>query len=352
MAAHLLSQVTLQFQAGSQLHGDLSAVVLTPDRRLWLGSDETATLECLDPIGDLSFENHSYFRLANLLDLPNPEVEIDIEGLDYCDRYLWVVGSHSHKRKKPKAGQSAAENIRRLAKVQFEPNRYLLARIPLVDGQLYRSCPHPDHPEPLTAALLETTKQGNELLKALASDSHLGPFITAGIPGKDNGLDIEGIAVHQDKVLLGLRGPVLRGWAIILELAFSPTNSTRLTLKHIGNDGELYKKHFFDLNGLGIRDLCWHGQDLLILAGPTMSLDGPVQVFRLKEAAGLNGGGLTKPDFVMDLPYGKGDHHAEGMTLFAAAQQAALLVVYDSPAVDTVTKASEVLADVFKLDSN
>ena len=38
------------------------------------------------------------------------------------------------------------------------------------------------------------------------------------LPSKDNGLDIEGLAVLGNRVYLGLRGPVLRGRAIILEL--------------------------------------------------------------------------------------------------------------------------------------
>ena len=41
-----------------------------------------------------------------------------------------------------------------------------------------------------------------------------------------------------------------------------------------------YRKHLLRLGGLGVRDLCPHGQDLLVLAGPTMDLDGPVHVFR------------------------------------------------------------------------
>lgn len=54
----------------------------------------------------------------------------------------------------------------------------------------------------------------------------MGPFLKAGIPGKDNGFDIEGIVVFPDEsggiediwVFVELRGPVLRGWAILLEL--------------------------------------------------------------------------------------------------------------------------------------
>jgi hypothetical protein len=33
---------------------------------------------------------------------PQQTKEIDVEGLAYADDYLWVVGSHSTKRKKPK----------------------------------------------------------------------------------------------------------------------------------------------------------------------------------------------------------------------------------------------------------
>ena len=42
------------------------------------------------------------------------------------------------------------------------------------------------------------------------------------LPGKDNGLDVEGIAVAGPRVYLGLRGPVLRGWATIVEIAVTP----------------------------------------------------------------------------------------------------------------------------------
>ncbi len=58
--------------------------------------------------------------------------------------------------------------------------------------------------------------RGKDLRDLLEDDEHLAPFLA--IPGKDNGLDVEGIAVRGDRVLLGLRGPVLRGWALVLEL--------------------------------------------------------------------------------------------------------------------------------------
>lgn len=67
------------------------------------------------------------------------------------------------------------------------------------------------------AAQLRCDDQGNDLTKALRRDGHLRSYFS--IPGKDNGFDIEGLAVVGKKIFLGLRGPVLRGWAVILELA-------------------------------------------------------------------------------------------------------------------------------------
>ena len=69
---------------------------------------------------------------------------------------------------------------------------------------------------PSTAASLEKMNGHNQLIEALAEDEHLGPFLQMGLPSKDNGFDIEGLAVQGNQVFLGLRGPVLRGWAIIL----------------------------------------------------------------------------------------------------------------------------------------
>ncbi|HEY9653088.1 MAG TPA: DUF3616 domain-containing protein [Coleofasciculaceae cyanobacterium] len=351
----LLNQVILQFQENFQpFYEDLSAAMLTPDGHLWVGSDETTTLERLSFDGDRTFSNHQSIDLGQLINLPAAkDEEIDIEGLAWTDYYLWLVGSHSPKRKKPKPGKSDKKNAKRLATIESEKNRYLLARIPLVNGQLHQSYPHPDNPQQqLTAAYLKLTETGNLLTDALKSDSHLSPFIISSLPSKDNGLDIEGIAICQDRILLGLRGPVLRGWAILLELEVESVSSTFLGLKQLEADHKFYKKHFVKLDGLGIRDLCFDGQDLLILAGPTMDIDGPVKLFRLQ--GGLNSQDNTfswEPTPILDIPYGYGNHHAEGVTLFSSiAQQPSVLVVYDSPSQETkVEGAIAVLADIFSL---
>jgi hypothetical protein len=350
----LTSKVLLKFADNfAEHHHDLSALLLTPEKHLWLGSDEASTIERLSFIDNENFGEHKQFRVAEFFDLPAPEdEEIDIEGLAYSDYYLWLIGSHSYKRKKPKPDKSDIKNIKRLTKVKSEANRYIIGRIPLVNGELIAECPHPENPEVhLSAGKLKVTSQGNLLMEALKIDSHLGFFATAKIPGKDNGFDIEGIEICQNRIFLGLRGPVLRGWAIILEIELQQSNLPGLLdLKYLGRSGEKYKKHFIYLDGLGIRDLCWDDRDLLILAGPTMDLDGPVTVYRLQSGINLDENLLNYPQAVLDIPYGKGNDRAEGITLFEGITgKKSLLVVHDSPAETRLQGKASIIADVLQL---
>lgn len=351
----LLNQVLLKFEDGFKKdREDISAVQLTLDKSekyLWLGSDETTTIERLSFVDQQTFDAHKRFHVQDFIELPESEdQEIDIEGFAYTDYYLWFVGSHSWKRKKPNSDKTDLENIDRLSTIKTEANRYILGRIPMIGGELFKTCQHPDDPDlELSAAKLALTKDGNALTEALEKDTHLGCFVGATIPGKDNGFDIEGIAVYQNRLFLGLRGPVLRGWAIMLEIQLETSDSELLKLKLIGQE-QLYKKHFIYLNGLGIRDLCLDGEDILILAGPTMDLDGPVRIYRLQKGVNLRENVLLEPDMVQEIPYGKLEDHAEGITMFNEITGiSSLLVVYDSPAKQRLKGNDDVVADVFKL---
>ncbi|MCC5640178.1 DUF3616 domain-containing protein [Nostoc sp. CHAB 5844] len=351
--SHFIQQIILTFTDSFREHRtDVSGVLLTNKKYLWLGSDETATLERLSFIEPNKFAEHQQFRVASFLNLPASEdEEIDIEGLAYTDYYLWLVGSHSYKRKKPKPEKTDQKNVSRLAKIESESNRYILGRIPLIDGSLFSSCQHPKNSSlQLTSAQLEITKQGNLLMTALVNDPHLGLFIKAAIPGKDNGFDIEGLAIYQNQIFLGLRGPVLRGWAIVLEIELQNSCPGMMKLVQIGEENKEYKKHFVWLNGLGIRDLCVDGKDLLILAGPTMDLDGPVQIYRWQNGVNSAENTLNYPQLVQEIPYGNRNDHAEGMTLFQdICGVPSLLVVYDSPDETRLIDDRSVTADVFQL---
>src|SRR5262249_18287653 len=113
--------------------------------------------------------------------------------------------------------------------------------------------------------------------------------------------------------------------------------------------GQPYQKHFVDLGGLGVRDLHWAGDDLLILAGPTMNLDGPSQLYRVSGER-LGGDRLCVPELLFDLPYGQAQEHADGIALYhPAGGKPTVVVVSDAPPAPRLIAPGTVLADVFAL---
>lgn len=334
---------------------------------IWVANDEGTSLERLSLVrdrnpGGLAFSSHDQFALADFIRLPRKvkgsknQPEMDVEGLAYAEGYLWLVGSHSLIRSKPELGDGDKKARQQLQQVSRTGNRYLLVRIPVeeANGTPTLAKKAMWDGKKLVAAQLRGDDRGNDLTKALRHDEHLGPFL--GIPGKDNGFDIEGLALVGQRIFLGLRGPVLRGWAVILELEIKENGKRPgfLKLKSIGPKGRRYRKHFLHLDGLGIRDLCVQGPDLLILAGPTMSLDGPVKVFRWKGGADPKGESrIAKNDLsrLLEIPHGEDVGHAEGMTVFSpdGGPARSLLVVYDSVSKSRQPGKNAITADVFPL---
>jgi hypothetical protein len=347
--------VTLQFEPGDIIVGDkkdlregLSAIALH-GQDLWLACDEGCRLERLSQAGSgPTFSSHQSFPLAEILDLPaarvegKPEEEADVEGMDIDDGWLWFVGSHSVKRKNPKADDPRAQISEKLLKVSRDGNRHLLARIPLDGGVPRRAAGS------RRAACIDSSPKSSALLEAIeaSEDPHLLPFVT--LPGKDNGLDIEGLAVRGMRAFIGLRGPVLRGWSCILELRLEAQDEK---LKLLPLDGAVpYRKHFQNLNNLGVRDLLIHGDDLFVLAGPTQSHDGPHEIWRWKGAAKQAGAGPSDFQQVLVLPQREKEDRAEGFTVLdGSGASTSVLVVYDTPAETRLAKKGAVTADVFRL---
>jgi len=344
-------------EAGKHVRDGLSAAIRTGDY-LWVSCDERSSLERLKLLPDGSFGEHQSFDLNKYLDLPTKGTcEIDIEGLGQDGNYLWLVGSHSLARKKPRKEESPAKQIKRLAKVKEDPNRYLLARIPLVpdpetgEYKLYKSILDPQNPDKtLTAAQLIADKKGNQLMKELSSDIHFKDFMK--IPGKDNGFDIEGLAVSEKKIFLGIRGPVLRGWASILELEIREKKPGELMLKPSAGK-QLYKKHFLHLEGMGIRDLLLVNNDMLILAGPTMDLDGTIAVYRWPNALNQAEEAIVhrkELERLFDVPHGQGEtsghDKAEGMALYDPEH---VLIVFDTPTMARKPDENIIEADLYAL---
>ena len=276
--------------------------------------------------------------------------------MDYADGYLWLVGSHSTKRKRAKRKEKPQENIQRLQAIETDANRYLLARLPIVNGVPVKC----DRSTGRSAARLRSCNKQSELIAALEKDEHIGPILKMGLPSKDNGFDIEAIAVRNNQLFLGLRGPVLRGMAIILEIELETHQPGLLQLKTLENK-QLYRKHFIDLNGLGVRDMCFHGDDLIILAGPTMSIDGLMQIFCWKDATAHDANTLWMEDAdgfskLTDVVVQKKGENAEGIALFPVAVDQrdclSLIVVYDSPSEARLVRDTALWADVLRISKS
>ncbi len=64
----LISQILLRFDDNfAKHHQDLSALLLTPQKHLWLGSDETSTIERFSFVDETKFGEHKQFRVAEFL---------------------------------------------------------------------------------------------------------------------------------------------------------------------------------------------------------------------------------------------------------------------------------------------
>ena len=113
------STPVLRFDAGlpkkylDKIRDNVSAIVLNGDH-LWLGGDEGTSIHRMTLETSRNFGDHTSFDLFDTLKLPGPaKEEIDIEGLDVDGGYLWLIGSHSAKRKKADKDVGTAENLQR-----------------------------------------------------------------------------------------------------------------------------------------------------------------------------------------------------------------------------------------------
>lgn len=349
--------IRLDFAPGALVHTNLSGAAFSGEC-LWVAGDEACAIDCLlrlDPLGPelLRFGDGLSFPLSELLDLPGaPDEEADLEGMAVADGYLWVVGSHGLKRKNVKSDRDDAENAKRLAKVTLDGNRRLLACLPIEMGDDGKPCLVREAEDGRRARRLKGGADANLLTQALSGDLHFGPYM--GIPGKDNGLDIEGLVVHGNRLLLGLRGPVLRGWSAVLEIAVE-AKEEHLRLVPLDGNGSLIRKHFLQLEGLGIRDLHFSGDDLYILAGPTMVLDGDIRVFKWPNAKSVLTANHEPVRFedtlveLVSLPHGHGTNRAEALCelpIGLVLPAPSWLVLYDAPGLDRKDGEYTVYGDV------
>lgn len=294
---------------------NISGIAADGADRLWTVSDEGRTVECLRRDGD-KFLLTRQFRLDDLVDdIPGPDKEIDLEAVCVSGGQLWLCGSHSRNRRKAGIGQPVDPKIRK------RPSRHLLATFDIAASTGMLSAPRRvpfDGP-----ASLRGTLEG---------DPHLKPFLE--LPGKENGLDIEGMARLDDALWLGLRGPLVAGKAVALELRLSA--SLRI---------ERYELAFLDLGGLGIRDLVERNGRLLVLAGPVSDARGP---FEIHGWAPERVATVQRTTSVLTWP--STSEKPEGLCVLGHDGKPGIAVVYDGPSASRIS-GSTYRADWMPLSS-
>ncbi|MDG6774497.1 DUF3616 domain-containing protein [Thiomicrorhabdus sp. ZW0627] len=272
--AQIQSQQTWSFSHTLKIDNqNISGIVVTPDF-MALATDEGHQLE-------LFVSNNGHWQSASVITLTQSTDELDIEGLAWQEPYLYALGSHSLKRKKLKDNLSQKENLKRLQQVVKEPARHQLFRIKL------------------NAKLQPKAIDSLSLDPMLEQDPILNRFIQ--IPSKENGIDLEGLAIDdKGRLLIGFRGPVLRGNHVPI---------LHLKLKKEGFTVKKPKMLYIQTpNGGGIRGINETPAGLLILTGAVGDQLMPYQVLLWNGKNGLEGNDSEKDILqpLCELPDSKG----------------------------------------------
>ena len=293
---------TIEFKGDIKKDEDISAIVSFGDF-LAIGSDESKR-----KIQILKKEGDGYVVKEDLeIKLPvlaeQDEQEIDIEGMSMSNGdTLFVVGSHSLKRLTIKDNKPYSDNRKRFTQLVAEDKKNSIFKLKL-------------NPQDATVEEEIVTIRIKEIIE---EDELLRPF--SGIPSKENGVDIEGIASHGDTLYLGFRGPVLRG-------NYVPV----MVIKDCHNEKD-YELLFVNLMGNGIRDIVKVNDGFLILSGPVGDGFGPYQLYFWDGSDCIIGSDRPKEDRTIllgKIPTETGAK-AEGITILEESSSSyTVVLVYD-----------------------
>jgi hypothetical protein len=241
---------SVEFSGGIKEPEDISAIAQVGSF-LVIGSDEAVGdenfIQVLKEVGPDHYEVHRDILLfeGNKKD----GKELDIEGIAVEADTVYVVGSHSARRKLITQDKKYKKNRRKLQEEEIDDrkNRAWLFRL-TIDDQGRGS-----------------GRKKKSLRKIIKNDRVLKTF--SKIPSKENGVDIEGIAAKGEWLYVGFRGPVLRGnYVPVMKLKFD-------------EPAETYELLYVNLAGRGFRDIKPVSDGFLIVAGPVGYGPGSHQLY-------------------------------------------------------------------------
>lgn len=333
----------LSLPTKSEEHLNISGVTLIHGNDLLaVGADEGSNIQILKRAGGTDFE----LLPKGNVPLATEETEIDIEGIARYQDYTWVIGSHSLKRKKAKSRDELDEKIRRkgdeltesfnhdrISTVAVEPTREWLYRLKISDSG--------------------TVEPGSILRGSLRDIFANHPVLSRfrNIPSKENGIDVEGLAVipsgdqEKTKLLVGLRGPVLRGpLSVVLKVSAKEDEA--------GNGKKVLKvklkdTYYLSLGGRGIRgmsEMDSQEDGYLVLAGPVGDEPTPYVLYHwngkdsVPEIDTLDAENSVTELCQIPAPEGEPAAKAEGVHFLGKSNgRVEFLVVYDSAVNGTPT---------------
>ena len=231
---------------------DLSAIGQVGSYLVIGGDEAVGPDKDLNIIQVLSKQEDGQYVVGEDILLPDVESdggELDIEGIAVDGNFIYVVGSHSFRRNKARSKKSVKRNRKTFnqGKIKDEPSRDWLHRIE-VNQQV--------QPLATMSISLRDVISDNEALEAFSE-----------IPSKENGVDIEAIAVADGWVYVGFRGPVFSdNYVPVLKFEFDQHEKSANLL-------------FVKLDGGGIRDMASVQDGFLIVSGPVGDAPGPYQVY-------------------------------------------------------------------------
>jgi Protein of unknown function (DUF3616) len=236
--------------------------------------------------------------------------EIDIEGIACEGSIVYVVGSHSYKREQIDANRTYEQNRNAIEQKLSESDREQRDR-------LFRFDLNADLA--LEQTSLRSILDRNDVLRRFSQ-----------IPSKENGIDIEGMAVRNGLLYIGFRGPVLRdNWVPILKRKFAaPVDRADLV--------------FVNLGGRGIRDLTPVKDGFLILAGPVGDEPGSYQIYAWDGEDCLPGtrtsGKVGQIELLGEIPV-YDNMKAEGIALLTESRSDyEIVIVFDGVANGNLTR--------------
>lgn len=246
-----------------------------------------------------------------VLDLPGSAVEeMDLEGLDVDGQSVFVLGSHSAQRKKADPGKTYARN----RSVLMGPPEARHGRDVLLRFELDAA----GKAGPIQRTSLRGFLDATEPFKSFAAAA-----------SKENGVDAEGLAVRDQWLYIGFRGPVLRG------------NFTPVLRCRFGSPIVEPEVLFVNLGGRGVRDLARVDGGLLVLGGPVGDGPGTYQLYLWDGRDQVPGSGSpttaadTGLQLIGDLPIpdsgdSQGSAKAEGVAVIEeTSKHWEILVVFD-----------------------